>query len=835
MQPPQTMDFSSNPQLKLAYEFVQYTGRNVFLTGKAGTGKTTFLHYIKKHSTKRAVVVAPTGVAAINAGGVTIHSFFQIAPGLFLPDVQIHNAEGEENQQRVSKIKIDIMRSLDLLIIDEISMVRADLLDAIDQILRRFRHNSKPFGGVQLLLIGDLQQLAPVVKDDERDLLARYYQSTFFFGSHALQKTEYISVELKHIYRQSDQDFIDLLNRVRDNRLDLPTLEKLNSRFQAGILAGDNPGYITLTTHNYQAQQINESRLGRLNGKAEYFYAKLSGEFPETSYPTENELVLKKGAQVMFVKNDISPEKLFYNGKIGQVVDIDDDIIYVECDGDEDTIPVVPLTWENRRYNLDPVTKEITEQIIGTFTQYPLKLAWAITIHKSQGLTFERAIIDAEAAFAHGQVYVALSRCKNIEGMILSSKISTYSIKNDNSVAGFNQNVARNQPDEKVLKQAQFEFQLGLLHDMFDFSNIRKLAYTMQKQVLENVNILNSFLPTKAKAFVDNLNAGFYDVGMKFSNEINRHAQATGLVEQNQVLQERLIKAVGYYLPKLEAELREPLATFDLDCDNKQVSKALNDLRKKMEWELQIKHDSMSSCTAGFTTPLFLEAKAKAAIESPEDRRRMKSKPAQKAVSKEDEESNHPQLIELLRQWRNVAAEQLNLPIYTILPRKTMVQISNQLPANFAALRKIHGMGKVKTEKFGTDIISIVLEYCANNDLKPSYEKTETLDLKPKEPVKNSKEVSYEMFMGGKTIAEIAEERKFVASTILGHLTHYVQTGDIKVTQLVPQEKVDLISNFYSNSEDTSMNAAKEALGNKVDYADIKVVLAHLAFLEANG
>jgi hypothetical protein len=402
-------------------------------------------------------------------------------------------------------------------------------------------------------------------------------------------------------------------------------------------------------------------------------------------------------------------------------------------------------------------------------------------------------------------------------------------------VAGFNQNVAKNQPDEKVLKQAQYEFQLGLLQELFDFSNIRKLAYTLQKNVLENVNILNSFLPAKAKAFIDNINAGFYEVGIKFSNEINRHAQTMRQVEQNPVLQERLSKAVDYYLPKLEAELRNPLATFDLDCDNKQVSKTLNDLRKKMEWELQIKRDSMASCTTGFKTPLFLEAKAKAAIESPDDRRKLKPKTAQKTAMKENEESDNPQLYELLRQWRDVAAEQLNLPIYTILPRRTMVQITNQLPANFAALRKIHGMGKVKTEKFGNDLISIVLEYCANNNLKPSYEKTETIDLKTKESSKNTKLISYEMFKEGKTIEEIAEERKFVASTILGHLAHYVQLGEIPVNKLVSQEKVELISNFYSGSEDTSMNAAKEAFGDKIDYADIKVVLAHMAFLEGNG
>ena len=418
------METVTNQDLQLAFDFVKYTNRNIFLTGKAGTGKTTFLHDLKKSSPKRMIVVAPTGVAAINAGGVTIHSFFQLPfhpyiPSFYLPE----NNPGKQPEQKdftgykMSREKINIIKSLDLLIIDEISMVRADTLDAVDYALRRYKIHYLPFGGVQLLMIGDLQQLAPVVKDEDREIINKYYDSSFFFGSRALCSTDYVTIELKHIYRQNDQVFINLLNKVRDNHVDSDVLSELNKRYIPDFDPDSDGGYITLTTHNYQAQMLNDSKLEKLPGRPHSFKATIKDEFPEFSYPTASELILKEGAQVMFVKNDISRDKLFFNGKIGKVETFEDDIIVVKCPDDDFPIRVEMAEWQNMKYTLDEETKEIQETVIGTFTQYPLKLAWAITIHKSQGLTFDRAVIDACAAFAHGQVYVALSRCRTLNGL----------------------------------------------------------------------------------------------------------------------------------------------------------------------------------------------------------------------------------------------------------------------------------------------------------------------------------------------------------------------------------------------------------------------------------
>ncbi len=400
------------------------------------------------------IVTAPTGVAAINATGVTIHSFFQVSFGPLVPDYQpTETIDGirQAKVNRFSKEKINIIRSMDLLVIDEISMVRADLLDAIDNTLRRFRNRNLPFGGVQLLMIGDLQQLSPVVKEDEWKLLRKYYETPYFFSSLALQKTNYVSIELQHVFRQKDKIFIDLLNKIRDNQLDNTVIEALKERYKPDFNA-DNAGYIILTTHNYKAHQINDSRLSRLKSTVYTFDAQVWGNFPEYTYPTDAKLTLKEGAQVMFVKNDPNPEKLFYNGKIGTVVEIGKEIVKVKCEGDEESIDVKPLEWEKAKYTLDDETKEIKETVEGTFTQLPLKLAWAITIHKSQGLTFEKAVIDAREAFAHGQVYVALSRCKSLEGLVLSTPVLSQSIKYDQTIDRFTKHYEKNQPNQKELK-----------------------------------------------------------------------------------------------------------------------------------------------------------------------------------------------------------------------------------------------------------------------------------------------------------------------------------------------------------------------------------------------
>ncbi len=482
------MSFHSNPQLELAFDYVRNTHKNIFLTGKAGTGKTTFLHRIKQESPKRMVVVAPTGVAAINAGGMTIHSFFQLPFGPFLPG----STADPTRQRRFSGEKIRLIQSLDLLVIDEISMVRADVLDGIDDVLRRYRDRYKPFGGVQLLMIGDLHQLPPIVKDEEWYLLREHYQTMYFFGSQALRNTQPVSIELKHIYRQSDTIFIDLLNKVRDNQIDDRVLAALNSRYIANFQPTEDAPYITLTAHNASAQAINAEKLASIVQPLQTFKSAVQGDFPAFSYPADEVLECKKEAQVMFVKNDINREKRYYNGKIGKITGFRDGVIYVRCPGETEDIEVTPAEWSNVKYTLNEQTKEVGEELLGTFTQYPLKLAWAITIHKSQGLTFERAIIDAEAAFAHGQVYVALSRCKSFEGIVLRSRIAQSSVKTDSVVKNYTEEADRNAPDEHHLIQSKTEYQQSLILELFDFTRLRQAFVKINRLFLEHETILYS-------------------------------------------------------------------------------------------------------------------------------------------------------------------------------------------------------------------------------------------------------------------------------------------------------------------------------------------------------
>jgi len=440
---------TDNKELELAWAFVNNTNRSIFLTGKAGTGKTTFLHRLKMNSLKRMVVIAPTGVAAINAKGVTIHSFFQMPFGPILPDTDLNASKGFN--RKFSKTKINIIKSMDLLVIDEISMVRADLLDGIDRTLRRFRNRNKVFGGVQVLMIGDLQQLSPVIKEQEWDLLKHVYKNGFFFSSQVFQQCEAVTIELKHIYRQENPKFIEILNEIRNNTLTEAAAMELNKRYIPDFTHKPDAGYISLTTHNNKAEATNRLELEKLITKSFIYVAEVDGKFPEYAFPNKQSLELKVGAQVMFVKNDSNADKRYFNGKIGKVILLDRDEVVVHCPDDDFNINVTPEIWENINYSVDAETKAITEEKIGSYTQMPLRLAWSITIHKSQGLTFEKAIIDAQGAFAHGQTYVALSRCKSLEGLVLKSKIHSSQIINDGNVTTFNKNAKQNEPDETVL------------------------------------------------------------------------------------------------------------------------------------------------------------------------------------------------------------------------------------------------------------------------------------------------------------------------------------------------------------------------------------------------
>ncbi|MDR2680870.1 MAG: AAA family ATPase, partial [Tannerella sp.] len=757
----------TNQQLELAEKYVLHTGQHIFLTGKAGTGKTTFLRRLRETSPKRMIVVAPTGVAAINARGVTIHSFFQLPPG-----PQIGFERMNPSQMRFNKEKINIIRSLDLLVIDEISMVRADLLDAVDVVLRRFRSQIKPFGGIQLLMIGDLQQLAPIVKDDEREMLLERYDTPYFFSSKALQETPFVSIELTHVFRQQDDRFISILNKVRDNSLDRDTLDALNQRYIPHFRPADEEGYITLCTHNAQAQRINESKLNALAGKAYRFTAQVSGTFPEYAYPVDFELVVKKDAQVMFVKNDTSPEKRFYNGKIGTVTYVGDREIRVRCPGDTDEIFVTPQKWDNVKYSLDDTTHEIREEIEGSFIQFPLKTAWAITIHKSQGLTFEHAIIDAEASFAHGQVYVALSRCKTLEGMVLSSPVREGSIIHDRTVGRFTQRIEQNQPDEQRFRAAYMAYQQEQLAGLFRFDVFRYRISYIENILSDNRGSIPAQTHELFSRMMPPVQAEIIEMADRFRQQIDRLLPQQPDVAQNAALQERVGQAAKYFSGKTETLILVPLARVDLDIDNKVVKKQLRDAVTRLTDEARIKRESLQACLTGFDLTNMLRARALATIEKDRPDESPKSPPI------DSETTAHPVLFERLRTWRREKAAELEKPSYIVFSQKALYELSHYLPADEKALLQINGIGAKKIEQFGADIIQIIRAYCDENGVTPGVEKPlrptpSPAEPKPKPPKEDTRRISLNLFREKvrKILDEIAAERALTRQTVESHLT----------------------------------------------------------------
>lgn len=711
-----TERIAQNHELGLARLFIEQTDTNVFLTGRAGTGKTTFLRRLREDSPKRMVVVAPTGVAAINAGGVTIHSFFQLPLSPYVPGMQF--SESGRKQYTFSKEKKNILRSLDLLVIDEISMVRADLLDAIDSVLRRYKDHSRPFGGVQLLMIGDLQQLSPVVKDNEIQLLKPHYDTFYFFGSHALRQSNYVTIELKTIYRQTDENFVRILNAIRERRIDANLLNRLNERYLPNFPADKSDGYIRLTTHNHTAQAYNEQRLNELPTKAYAFQAKVEGNFNESLFPADATLLLKQGAQVMFIRNDETGQGRYYNGKIGYVESLSQREIVVQCD--DEAFVVEPSEWANSRYILDEETKEIREEIEGTFRQYPLRLAWAITIHKSQGLTFEKAVIDAAASFAHGQVYVALSRCKSLEGLVLASPVTASSIINDSTVSDFMHNgEALTNEATQQLSRLQHDYFRKLLDELFDFRTLRR-DFDQVKRLLDE--FFYKLYPTlveqyaeKARLFAEQLT----DVSTKFRQQYMVLVQQSDDCAENTFLQARIAKAATYFHTTLNSLLLDLLTITKVDSDNQTVRKRMNEALFNLNDSFNLKCELMRHfASSPFSVKAYLHVKALITLNeaTPTKTKEKKKKEKETALlaDKISTDILYPQLYEELREWRRQKSNELSLPAYTVLQQKALISMANSLPDSMNALLDTPYFGKRTAEKYGEEIMAIIKRYVEN-------------------------------------------------------------------------------------------------------------------------
>jgi hypothetical protein len=570
---------------EIAAKFINYTSRHIFLTGKAGTGKTTFLRNLIELTHKRAVIVAPTGIAAINAAGVTIHSLFQLPFGTYLPksptvepvNQQYNTPRSIVRHLQMNSTKRRIFLDLELLIIDEVSMLRADLLDAIDMVLRYIRKNNASFGGVQVLFIGDLHQLPPVVKSNEWQLLGEFYNSVYFFDAHALQQNPPVYIELEKIYRQADSVFINLLNNLRNNEITQADVSLLEQYYRQDFVPAREDKYITLTTHNQRADTMNKKSLEDLKGNSYFFKATTEGEFAENSYPAEYSLELKLGAQIMFIKNDQSGERRFFNGKIATVIGLKNDSIEVETEGERERITIEKYTWKNIRYSKHKVTNEIEEEVIGKFIQYPIKLAWAITVHKSQGLTFDKAIIDIGNAFAPGQIYVALSRLRSLDGLVLTSLISTTGIRQDQNVSYFSRNKQKQEQLDEQIKLESEAFLRSYLMQCFDLTPLDNYVYEHVHSYSMDINKSAKQKHVKwAQALLKDLSELKINAN-KFLSQIHRlclDRSEDGLA----ALLERTTAAENYFNPLLLKMSERIFERMELVKQDKQVTAYLTEL-----------------------------------------------------------------------------------------------------------------------------------------------------------------------------------------------------------------------------------------------------------------
>ncbi|MFC4262932.1 helix-turn-helix domain-containing protein [Ferruginibacter yonginensis] len=820
-----------NERFELAYKFITETAENIFLTGKAGTGKTTFLKYLKEHCIKNIVVAAPTGVAAINAAGVTLHSLFQLPFHPFIP-----TAVGRDEllkKMKYNNQRLQLLRKMELLVIDEISMVRSDVIDAIDTLLRSVRRNySTAFGGVQLLCIGDLHQLPPVAQNHEWSILQEYYESPFFFDSYAIKEQQPILIELNTIYRQKEQRFVDLLNNVRTNNMSEEDFESLHERYIPGFQPYSDDKFITLTSHNNQANLINNTELERLLSPAYTFKAIIEDDFPENQYPADVALVLKKGAQVMFIKND-GPEKKYFNGKIGIVDTLNDDTVIVDCNGER--IEVYKEQWENSRYTLNRTDGKLVQEVVGTFRQYPLRLAWAITIHKSQGLTFDKVMIDAGAAFSSGQVYVALSRCTSLEGIVLLSKIPATAIYSNSSVNKGQQSLTHRGSLEERFEGARQLYTQQLLEDMFTFNAVADVLDVLQVQS----NIHRAKLNNGALDWITNLRESFAPEkmnGLKFVRQINTLLKEQPVVELNISLQTRITAAVNHFIPKfaaiLEAVKKHPIIT-----EFREVADAINEPLNELAQATHLTHYMLQYGLQPFELTSYLQHKLNAV----QPKFNLTCYAASQKTTATD--VPNPALYETLKQWRDDVCKQEDKPIYMLASHATLKEICALLPTNNRALLLINGFGKAKVDKYGDEIIKAVVDYCDEHQIESPAAALNTTTktkktTKPKAAATakkvDTKQSTFELFQQGKTIIEIATIRQLTVATIEGHITAFIEKGLVDVHQFLQPAHVTAIAAVLNDKAYTSLTEIKAALPT-FSYSEIKMAEAAIKFNESKG
>ena len=808
-----------NDVFDLAYRFVTETSENIFLTGKAGTGKTTFLKYLKENCSKNIVVAAPTGVAAINAGGVTLHSLFQLPFHPFLPTK--NNKDELLAKIRFNKQRQQLLRKMELLVIDEISMVRCDTMDAIDTILKSVRRNyNTPFGGVQLLCIGDLHQLPPVAQRHEWNILQEYYASPFFFDSAIIKEQMPLLIELDKIYRQKEDSFVALLNKVRNNNMNADDFEDLHLRYDPTFRPANDENYITLTSHNNQADQINHRELQKLLSPSYTYNAIIENDFPENMYPAEGSLVLKVGAQVMFLKND-AIQKRYFNGKIGVVKSLEKETIIVECDGI--CISVSQETWENSRYVLNRDDGKLQQETLGTFTQFPLRLAWAITIHKSQGLTFDKVMIDAAGSFSSGQVYVALSRSTSLGGIVLLSKIPAAAIHSNNNVVKGHQALTHKGSLAERFAGARQIFTQQLLEDIFSFNEVAILIDVLHFQINENRDKLN----TEAVEWIGNLKNNFStdkNIGLKFIGRVRELMKEESVIENNNALQKRINDAAGHFELKF-ATYQQSIQNHPLITEHKEVATVINENLSQLLVIFHLSNYFLQYCKQPFSVTSFLQHKLKYA--------QPRFNITCYASGKKQFFSDIPnaELYNTLKRWRDLVCEETNMPIYMVTNQVTLKEVATYLPLTKKDLLLISGFGKAKVDKYGDDILAAVESYCTANNIEtniaakaanPKRERKE----KSNEVKTDTKTLSFNLFKEGKSVSEIAKERNFNISTIESHLAWFVGKGEIDVNEIVSLQKQKLIKEAVKMHGALSHKTLIENLPNDISYGEIKLVLA---------